>query len=115
MRRQGRTGNRMDENLFGVERGLLRGIALTCSWDDEACNQVLQVTFRWQNRKPSDIYIYAPDDGQIAHYVAIWMPVVMHAQWQGKARLQGMILAAIKRSEMDATEIKRKGTPLVKR
>lgn len=113
MRRTGGTGNRMEETLFGVERGLLTGITLTLSWDGDACNQAIAVIFCWQNRKPSAVYVYMPDELQIAHFIAIWMPVVMHGQWQSRGRFQGMVKSAIARCEKDGAEIKKGGTRFV--
>lgn len=114
MRRTGRTGLLMEQTLFGVERGQLLGCSIAWTQRPSGTNQGLKLSLSWENRRPSDVSLYLPDDQQISHYAALFMPVVMNGAWMHRVRLSCAVRDALDRASRDGAEITERGTRLVR-
>lgn len=110
----GSEGISMEETLFGVEKGLLLSTRWWWTQDRNGTQQDLTISFGWENRTPTTIAMFIPDDQQIAHYVALFMPIIMNGAWLHKVRLSHMIVDAIEKAKADGAEVLVTGTKVRK-
>lgn len=76
-----------EEQLFGVPLGHLIGCSVGWVQRPDGKNQAVTVYLHWQNRRPSIITAYVPDDQQIGAYVARCNDVLINGAWMHKGRL----------------------------
>lgn len=76
-----------EEQLFGVPVGQLLGASVSWRQDHKGANQTVQLQLHWQNRRPSTITAWPPDDQQIGAYVTRCNDVIINGAWMHKGRL----------------------------
>jgi hypothetical protein len=102
----------LEENLFGVEHGEVTNITFTAAWDQDGNHQRMTIGLGWRSRKMSYVTLFLPDELQLSHFVAIWMPILMNGQWLGKKRVATMVRKALERSSQDGAEVVTSGGSL---